>query len=73
MTKMEISQLPDFLQDRVREMPIKAQKPFLNTITPEWVDGQKAAQSVVSGLKEGKFTVEDLRKAAKEDKQKNKE
>jgi len=62
---MNIDELPQFLKDRVLAMPANIQEAFLSTITPDWVECQIAANELVKGLDEGKWTLEDIRAAIK--------
>lgn len=61
---MNINDLPQFLKDRVLAMPANIQEPFLSTIDQGWVDCQVAAHEIMRGVEEGKWTLEDIRKAA---------
>jgi len=66
---MNINELPQFLKDRVLAMPVTVQGPFLSTITPDWVECQIAANEIVKGLDEGKWTLDDIRETIQRSKQ----
>ena len=62
---MRYEDLPEFLQERVLELPEESRQPFLNMINQGWVDSQIACKELTDGIKDGRWTVEEVQEAAR--------
>ena len=59
--------LPPFLKERFLAMPENVREALLSTLDQGWVDCQVAGHEIVKGLEEGKWTIEDMRKAIRKE------
>jgi hypothetical protein len=54
--------LPQFLKDRFDAMTEEVRNALLHTVDQDWVDCQIAAHGIYQGVKDGRWTWEDVKK-----------